>query len=121
HLAKHNGRAYRYTYGASTDSNRKEAFFNQLVKVDVQEGHNRVWSEANCYPGEPIFVPVPHARYEDEGVILSVVLDGAKGHSFLLVLDALTFEEIGRAIVPHHIPFGFHGLYTQFGKGGATQ
>ena len=31
--------------------------------------------------------------------------------SFLLVLDAATLVEIGRAECPHPIPFGFHGNY----------
>jgi carotenoid cleavage dioxygenase-like enzyme len=44
-------------------------------------------------------------------VVLSVVLDASAGHSFLLVLDASSFEEIARADAPHHIPFGFHGQY----------
>lgn len=43
--------------------------------------------------------------------VLSVVLNAQKGNSFLLVLDAHTFEEIGRAEVPHSIPFGLHGQY----------
>jgi hypothetical protein len=34
-----------------------------------------------------------------------------KGTSFLLALDATDLSEIGRARVPHHIPFGFHGSY----------
>jgi hypothetical protein len=28
-----------------------------------------------CYPGEPVFVAAPEARGEDEGIILSVVLE----------------------------------------------
>jgi beta,beta-carotene 9',10'-dioxygenase len=61
--------------------------------------------------GEPVFVAVPGATTEDEGVILSVVLNGNKGNSFMLVLDAGSFAEIARAEVPHHIPFGFHGQH----------
>ncbi len=45
-------------------------------------------------------------------LLLSVVLDGKKGTSFLLVLDAPSFREIARAEVPHHIPFSFHGMYS---------
>ena len=33
---------------------------------------------------------------------------------FLLVVDdAASFAELARAQVPHHIPFGFHGIYTR--------
>jgi carotenoid cleavage dioxygenase-like enzyme len=41
------------------------------------------------------------------------VLDGARGSSFLLVLDAHNLEELARAEVPHHIPFGFHGQFAR--------
>jgi len=58
-------------------------------------------------------VPRPHARHEDDGVIMSVVLDGRRRASALVVLDAKSMQEIARASVPHHIPFGFHGLYTR--------
>ncbi|MDQ5832550.1 MAG: carotenoid oxygenase family protein, partial [Actinomycetota bacterium] len=47
------------------------------------------------------------------GVVLSVVLDTAAARSFLLVLDAGSFEELARAEAPHHIPFGFHGQYMR--------
>jgi carotenoid cleavage dioxygenase-like enzyme len=61
--------------------------------------------------GEPVFARAPQARREDDGLLLSVVLDPAAGTSFLLVLDAGDLSEIARARVPHHIPFGFHGGY----------
>jgi beta,beta-carotene 9',10'-dioxygenase len=44
-------------------------------------------------------------------VVLSVVLDANAGRSFLVILDARSFEEIARAEAPHHIPFGFHGQF----------
>ncbi|MES1193234.1 MAG: carotenoid oxygenase family protein, partial [Solirubrobacterales bacterium] len=33
------------------------------------------------------------------------------GSSFLLMLDAGTFEEIARAEAPQRVPFGFHGQF----------
>ena len=77
----------------------------------MRTGNARVWRERDAYPGEPVFTPSPRPRREDDGVITSVVLDGARATSFLLVLDAQTFEERARARVPHHIPFGFHGMH----------
>ncbi|KAI8823678.1 retinal pigment epithelial membrane protein-domain-containing protein [Fimicolochytrium jonesii] len=51
---------------------------------------------------------------EDSGVLLSVVLDTLNDNtSFLLMLDARTMEEVGRATLPIHIPFGFHALSTR--------
>jgi carotenoid cleavage dioxygenase-like enzyme len=60
-----------------------------------------------------VFVAAPEAGDEDEGVLLSVVLDNRTGNSFLLVLDARSLDEMARAEVPHHIPFGFHGQFAR--------
>jgi beta,beta-carotene 9',10'-dioxygenase len=106
---RHNGRPYRYVYGDSSSTGRN--FLDQLLKVDVQTGEETIWREENHYPGEPVFVAAPDARAEDEGVVLSVVLDADAGTSYLLVLDAQTFEERARARVPQHVPYGFHGAY----------
>jgi carotenoid cleavage dioxygenase-like enzyme len=58
-----------------------------------------------------LFLPRPNGADRLESVIVSVVLDGQRGRSFLLVLDALSFDEVGRAFAPHVIPFGFHGEF----------
>jgi carotenoid cleavage dioxygenase-like enzyme len=106
---RNNAAEYQYIYGAGSRLPRD--FIDELVKVDVRRGACCTWFEEGMYPGEPVFVAAPTASREDDGVILAVVLDGKRGTSFLLALDAGTFEELGRALVPHHIPFGFHGQY----------
>jgi carotenoid cleavage dioxygenase-like enzyme len=106
---RHNGRPYRFAYGASATTG--STFLDRLAKVDVGDGSASVWYEDGTYPGEPVFVPRPGGETEDDGVTLSVVLDPARGRSFLLVLDAASFGERARAEVPHHIPFGFHGQF----------
>jgi carotenoid cleavage dioxygenase-like enzyme len=105
---RRNGNAYRYVYGAGAGD---APFLKRLVKLDVTDGTYAVWDEPAAWAGEPVFVPRPGADEEDDGVVLSVVLDADAGHSFLLVLDAHTFEELARAEAPHHIPFGFHGQF----------
>ena len=103
--------AYRYVYGASVQPGPGDEWFNQLVKVDLEAGAAQVWHAPGCYPGEPVFVAALEARAEDDGVVLSVVLDSVRGSSFLLVLNARSMEECARAEAPHVIPFGFHGAY----------
>jgi carotenoid cleavage dioxygenase-like enzyme len=107
--ARRNTRDYAYAYFAGWD----DGWLDRLVKLDVRDGTRREWSAPGCYPGEPIFVREPGAEAEDGGVVLSVVLDSEAGRSFLLVLDAGSFEELARAEAPHHIPFGFHGEYLR--------
>ncbi|HXF00448.1 MAG TPA: carotenoid oxygenase family protein [Solirubrobacterales bacterium] len=106
---KCNERPYRYAWGVGIGG----GWFDRIVKADVLERRSITWSEQGCFPGEPVFVAAPDADGEDEGVLLSIVLDGRKGNSFLLVLDARSLDELARAEVPHHIPFGFHGQFAQ--------
>jgi carotenoid cleavage dioxygenase-like enzyme len=109
----HNARAYRFAYGISVDPTEPAAFLDRLARIDVESGESIVWYEPNTYPGEPVFVSRPGASDEDDGVVLSVVLDAAAGSSFLLVLDARDLSEIARATVPQAVPFGFHGQFIR--------
>jgi beta,beta-carotene 9',10'-dioxygenase len=88
------------------------AWLDKVVKADVETGQVTTWAEPGQFPGEPVFVAAPGAEAEDTGVLLSVVLDGDRGTSFLLVLDATTLTELARAQAPHVVPFGFHRHYV---------
>jgi beta,beta-carotene 9',10'-dioxygenase len=102
------GRRHRYVWGAGQLGG---GFLDSLVKQDLEASKVSSWSEKETSPGEPVFVATPGAEAEDDGVLLSVVLDGKGACSFLLVLDAATMAECARAYAPHVIPFGFHGNY----------
>ncbi|KAK3395122.1 carotenoid oxygenase [Podospora didyma] len=80
-----------------TDTLTREATF-----WDIPDGHT---------PGEAIFVPRPGGTEEDDGVLLSVVLDGHNRTSYLLCLDARTMIETGRAEVGFAVAHGFHGTH----------
>jgi beta,beta-carotene 9',10'-dioxygenase len=105
-----NQRPYRYVWGVG---NGASGWLERIVKVDIDEGATLSWSEPGCYAGEPVFVARPQAEDEDDGVLLSVVLDAGAGTSFMLVLDARDLSELARAQAPHHIPFGFHGQFAR--------
>jgi beta,beta-carotene 9',10'-dioxygenase len=117
--ARRNGRPYRYVYGTTVAGagagSPRTTWPDALIKADTERGESTVWHSDGCWPGEPVFVADPGSEEEDAGVLLSVVLDSERGHSFLLVLDAGSLEERARAEVPHHIPFGFHGMYSRAG------
>lgn len=103
------GHPYRYVHGVGTEIPGN--FNDKLVKLDLEGRQAASWHRNGCYPGEPVFVASPDASREDDGVILSVVLDAERRASFLLILAASSYEELARAEVPHPIPFGFHGNY----------
>jgi carotenoid cleavage dioxygenase-like enzyme len=102
------GGSYRYVWGVGQAG---EGFMDRITKCDLQTGKAVHWSADEAYPGEPVFAPAPDGIGEDDGVILSVVLDANAGRSFLAVLDAATLQERARAYAPHIIPFDFHGNY----------
>jgi beta,beta-carotene 9',10'-dioxygenase len=106
--ALYNERPYRYAWGVGTE----DGWLDRIVRADVEERSHTEWHEPDCWPGEPVFVGRPGAEAEDDGVLLSVVLDSSRGTSFLLVLDAHDLAELARAEIPHHIPFSFHGRYA---------
>ncbi|NP_001346539.1 carotenoid-cleaving dioxygenase, mitochondrial isoform X2 [Mus musculus] len=104
-----NGKKYSFFYGCGF----RHLVGDSLIKVDVTNKTLRVWREEGFYPSEPVFVPVPGADEEDSGVILSVVITPNQSESnFLLVLDAKSFTELGRAEVPVQMPYGFHGTFV---------
>ena len=105
-----NTKPYRVVYAVGQRDGEPD-WLNELVKFDTRERDLTTWHEPGCYPGEPVFAGRPRRDREDDGVILSVVFDSSTGRSFLLVLDAASFEERARAEVPHHVPFGFHGQF----------
>lgn len=100
----------RYVYGF-TDRG-KSSFVDGLVKFDAETQLPIFWEAHAQSPGEPIFVADPEGREEDDGVLLSVVLDGNTGKSYLLCLSAKDMTEVGRASVDGVVGFGFHGTHV---------
>jgi beta,beta-carotene 9',10'-dioxygenase len=107
---RYNERPYQYVWGNDLGAS---GWFEKIVKLDVESGAALSFHEPDCYPGEPVFVARPDAEREDDGVLLSVVLDVCAGTSFLLVLDAADLSELARAQAPHQIPFSFHGQFAR--------
>ena len=105
------GREHRYVYLAETEVGSGSSLPTDVAKVDTETGRVRRWRETGTHPGEPVFVPAPDGDREDDGVLLTVLLDPGAGRSVLVCLDATTLSERGRAPLPHRLPYGFHGQY----------
>jgi beta,beta-carotene 9',10'-dioxygenase len=104
-------RPYRYAYGISSGPDTAYDTADRLAKIDNQTGEATVWRDEAAFVGEPVFVSAPDPRAEDDGVILSVVLDARHERSYLIVLDASSMTELARAYAPQVVPFGFHGQF----------
>ncbi|KAI5778831.1 carotenoid oxygenase [Geopyxis carbonaria] len=105
-------REHRYTYGVLNRG--RSSLFDGLVKVDAR-GEAKVWERWGQTPGEGVFISSDDEEAEeDEGVLVSLVLDGrpGRGGSYLLFLDARTMEEVARAGVGGlKVGLGFHGVH----------
>lgn len=106
---------------------------HQLAKIDVVTREHIEWKQESCFPSEPVFVASPGAVEEDDGeafaercwsgtvvnvpsssagvILSSVVSSDPNVSSFMLVLDAKTFTEVGRASIPASVHLDLHGLF----------
>jgi len=106
-------RRHRYVYSVS--SRGLSTLFDCIIKTDTETREVLMWQgPAGHTPGEAIYCPRPRSgaledEMEDDGVLLSVVLDGSNRASYLLCLDARTMKELGRAECEFAVGFGFHG------------
>jgi torulene dioxygenase len=107
-------RRHRYSYGCA--DRLKSSFMDGIVKFDNVTQKSIFWEEEGHTPGEAIFVADPEGKHEDDGVLLTVVLDGYVDKSYLLVLNAKDLKELGRAEMHGPMAFGFHGAYKGMEK-----
>jgi beta,beta-carotene 9',10'-dioxygenase len=105
---RHNARPYRYVYGCAPGPH---GFYARIQKTDVTAASAVEWSEPGAFARQPVFVAAPGASREDDGVLLSLVLEPAAETSFLLILDARDLSEICRAPLPQCVPFDLHGAF----------
>ncbi|MEM7098121.1 MAG: carotenoid oxygenase family protein [Pseudomonadota bacterium] len=109
---RYTGRAYRYFYAAAQPS---DVEMRGVVRFDVRTG---TLEEHFIPPGdqnsEPIFVPHPDGREEDDGWVLVCVYRRKSHTSELLVLNAqdISGPPIARLTLNRRIPAGFHGAWV---------
>ncbi|MCJ1476126.1 hypothetical protein MMC13_004791 [Lambiella insularis] len=106
----HVTKRHRYVYGVTDRGS--STFFDGLAKFDNETQTSVFWQQHAQTAGEPIFVRNPEGKDEDDGVLLSVVLDGYEGKSYLLCLNARDMKELGRAQLNAVVGFGFHGVHV---------
>ncbi|XP_053202686.1 beta,beta-carotene 15,15'-dioxygenase-like [Panonychus citri] len=105
---------YRYAYGSGTFE--QGTFSHSAIKLDLETHEVRMWkSSETAFPGEAFFIPKPDNQGEDDGIILSAVLESDQSKkSFLILLDARTMMEMARILIPRdlaEIPPTIHGVF----------
>ncbi|MBZ3872905.1 Beta,beta-carotene 15,15'-monooxygenase [Sciurus carolinensis] len=105
----HNGKQYRYVFAAEV---QWSPIPTKILKYDILTKSTLKWAEEGCWPAEPLFVPAPGAKDEDDGIILSAIVStDPQKLPFLLILDAKNFTELARASVAVEMHLDLHGLF----------
>ncbi|XP_069757434.1 beta,beta-carotene 15,15'-dioxygenase-like isoform X2 [Narcine bancroftii] len=104
----HNGKKYRYFYASKV---LWRPIPTKIIKCDIQTRNELEWEEDHCWPAEPVFIKAPDAKDEDDGVLLSSIVTTDAKKPFLLILDAKTFTEVGRASVSADLHLDLHGIF----------
>lgn len=102
----------RYTWAIGARPGHPDPFFHGLWKLDTESGDLRMLDLGDDLPGEPVIVPRPGAREQDDAWLLSLVYRAGSRRSDLLILDARTLDEVACVALPHHVPPGFHGTWV---------
>ncbi len=107
------GKPYRYAY--STTTKPGWFLFNGFVKHDLQTGESwQVTLPDGRYASEAPFVPRINAQDEDDGYLVSFIIDEHAGRSECVLIDCKQFEQgpVVRIALPHKISSGTHSVWA---------
>ena len=113
------GLSSRYGWMAVAERETGNDPLQAIKKLDLISGERRVWSAApRGFVSEPVMVPRPAPAgglepAEDEGWVLTLIWNGARGASDLVILDAGSMAELAVVELPLAIPYGLHGSFVQ--------
>ena len=110
---RHAGKPYRYAY--STFTQPGWFLFKGFVKHDLETGQS--WSltlPEGQYASEAPFVPRTNATDEDDGYLVSFIINETAGTSECVLIDCKRFEDgpVVRIALPHKISSGTHSVWA---------
>lgn len=107
------GRRYRYAY--STTTRPGWFLFNGFVKHDLETGESwQITLPDGRYASEAPFAPRIDAKDEDDGYLVSFIIDENQGTSECVLIDCKRFDEgpVCRIALPHKISSGTHAHWV---------
>lgn len=110
HHVQTEARAYNHAWGAFGEQ-RPTGYEAAIVRLDVERGDVKRFKEPGFGFGEPVFVPSPNAKHEQDGVLLSVAWHLTEPRSALAVLDAETLDVHAWGDLDVAAPLSFHGSF----------
>lgn len=114
--ARFSGKPYRYVY--STTTKPGWFLFNGFVKHDLHTGEvQELMLEEGRYASEAPFAPRIGSVDEDDGYLVSFIIDENRGTSECILIDArnLGAGPVCRIALPHKISSGTHSVWADRG------
>lgn len=111
--ARYAGKPYRYAY--SVTSKPGWFLFNGFVKHDLHTGEAQTVTLAEGrFASEAPFAPRIGAVDEDDGYLVSFIIDDARGTSECILIDCKDFAAgpVCRIALPHKISSGTHAVWA---------
>jgi all-trans-8'-apo-beta-carotenal 15,15'-oxygenase len=106
------GRALRHAWCIARPTGWTVLSHPAIAKIDLVARRAELRDLRPDLPGEPLFVPRSGGCDEDDGWLLTVVYRAREHRSELWILDARDLSTLARAVLPHHVPPGFHGCFV---------
>jgi carotenoid cleavage dioxygenase-like enzyme len=109
------GRKYRYVY--STMAKPGWFLFEGFVKHDLETGNGiELKLEPGRYASEAPFAPRIGSTDEDDGYLVSFIIDENRGTSECVLIDCKRFAEgpVCRIALPHKLSSGTHAHWVDF-------
>ena len=114
---QYSGRKYRYVY--STFAKPGWFLFCGFIKHDLETGESEtVTLDDGRYASEAPFAPRVNSQSEDDGYLVSFIMDENSGTSECILIDAKNFEAgpVCRIKLPHKICSGTHSTWVSRDK-----
>jgi all-trans-8'-apo-beta-carotenal 15,15'-oxygenase len=108
------GQDCRYLYLGAAATKTGNAPLQDIIKIDLQTKETITWSAApHGFVSEPQFIVKPQATTEDDGWIITLVYQADRHGTDVVILDSRDLSVAAKLHLPHHLPFGLHGSWTE--------
>lgn len=107
------GKKYRYAYGIGATKQKPHTLLQEIVKLDLEKKSYQSIDFPACIVGEPLFVPNPNGKEEDDGWLIFIRFEANTQSTLLAIAKANDFQILYEGQLPHNIPIGFHGTWVE--------
>jgi all-trans-8'-apo-beta-carotenal 15,15'-oxygenase len=108
------GQDYRYLFMGVANSSIGNAPLQGITKIDLMTKEQQTWTAAPTgFVSEPVFVAKPQPQSEDDGWLITLVYEGDRNETDVVILSAIDLSVVAKLHLPHHLPYGLHGTWTE--------